>query len=133
MVDGRKGSGSYNDGIWQAVQGSDMTAVVDLGEVQAIKSVSVGFFQSNPSWIFVPRQVEFLASTDGNSYNLIATIDSHVKPENEGMFRHDFKANVNGVTCRYIKIVAYSIGNCPDWHPAAGSASWLFADEIVVE
>lgn len=133
LADGRKGTGSYNDGIWQAVQGSDMTAVLDLGETQVVKSVSVGFFQSNPSWIFVPRQVEFLASTDGNSYNVIATIDSQVKPENEGMFRHDFSADVNGVTCRYIKMVAHSIGNCPDWHPAAGSASWLFADEIVVE
>ncbi len=133
LVDGRKGTGSYNDGIWQAVQAEDMLATVDLGEVQAVNSVSVGFFQSNPSWIFVPKRVEFFASTDGSNYTAIAVIASPIKPENEGMLRHDFKADGNGVTCRYIKMVARSIGNCPDWHPAAGSPSWLFADEIVVE
>ena len=34
------------------------------------------------------------------------------------------------VEAKYIKIKAVNYGACPDWHPAAGSKSWLFVDEV---
>ncbi|HPD95044.1 MAG TPA: family 20 glycosylhydrolase [Tenuifilaceae bacterium] len=132
LVDGRKGTEAYNDGIWQAVQGSDMVATVDLGKSQPISTVSVGFLQSNPSWIFIPKQVDFFTSVGGTDFTLVGTVLSPVKAEDEGLIRHDFTLNVKGINCRYVRMVACSIGNCPDWHPAAGSPSWLFADEISV-
>jgi len=34
---------------------------------------------------------------------------------------------------RYIRIRANNPGPCPDWHPGAGSPSWVFIDEVVIE
>jgi len=34
---------------------------------------------------------------------------------------------------RYLRITAKNIKTCPDWHPGAGLASWIFCDEIVIE
>ena len=34
------------------------------------------------------------------------------------------------VEAKHVKIKALNYGVCPDWHPAAGSKSWLFVDEV---
>ena len=34
---------------------------------------------------------------------------------------------------RYVRMVAKTIGLCPDWHVGAGEKAWIFCDEIVVE
>jgi hypothetical protein len=34
---------------------------------------------------------------------------------------------------RYVRMVAKSIGKCPDWHVGAGEKAWIFCDEIVIE
>ncbi len=33
---------------------------------------------------------------------------------------------------RYVRVRARSMGVCPAWHPGAGDAAWVFADEIRV-
>lgn len=97
------------------------------------KSVYSEILRANPSWMFVPGPAELLASTGGIGYSQIATIYPGVKPHSEGAFRHDFKAGMGNVTCRYIQMIAHSMAPCPSGHPAAGSPSWLFAHEILVE
>ena len=133
LVDGRKGTNNFNDGIWQAVQGQNIEAVIDLGSEQEIRTVSTGFFQANSSWIFLPENVQYFISSDGQNYSRIASIDSDVSPNAEGMIIKNYTAEIQNIKGRYLKMIAKSIGNCPDWHPAAGSPSWLFADEIEVE
>jgi len=133
LTDGRKGTNRYNDGIWQAVQGQNMEAVVDLGSEQDIHSISTGFFQSNPSWIFLPANVQYLVSSDGQNFSSVALVVSNVQPQAEDIIVYDFTAELNNVKGRYVKMIATSIGPCPDWHPASGSPSWLFADEIEVK
>ena len=34
---------------------------------------------------------------------------------------------------RYVKMVAKSIGTCPEWHVGAGQKAWIFCDELVIE
>jgi len=133
LTDGRKGTNRYNDGIWQAVQGQNMEAVVDLGSEQEIHSISTGFFQSNPSWIFLPVNVQYLVSNDGQNFSSVSIVLSNVQPQAEDNIIYDFTAELNNVKGRYVKMIATSIGPCPDWHPASGSPSWLFADEIEVK
>jgi len=133
LTDGRKGTNRYNDGIWQAVQGQNMEAVVDLGAEQEIHSISTGFFQSNPSWIFLPANVQYLVSSDGQNFSSVAIVLSNILPQAEDNIVYDFTAELNNIKGRYVKMIATSIGSCPDWHPASGSPSWLFADEIEVK
>lgn len=133
LVDGRKGTDRYNDGIWQAVQGQNMEATIDLGSEQDINSITIGFFQSNPSWIFLPVTVQYLISSNGQTFSNPVVVANDVKPSAEGLITKDFTAEFQNVKGRYVKMIATSIGPCPDWHPAASSPSWLFADEIEVK
>lgn len=134
LVDGRQGTDYFNDGIWQAVQGtSNMQATVDLQQAETLSKFAVRFLQSNPSWIFAPAKVEFFTSNDGEAYTLIASVLSPVKPRDGGNIIHNFEATVPPTKARFVRMVASSIGPCPEWHPAAGAPSWLFADEFVVE
>lgn len=134
LVDGRKGTLNYYDGIWQGVQGTpDIVATVDLGSEQVVSRLSIGFLQSNPSWIFIPQKVDYYTSVDGGHFSKVAEVASLVAPRAGGNVIYNFNASITPVSCRYVRVVATSIGPCPDWHPAAGSPSWMFADEFVVQ
>jgi hexosaminidase len=134
LVDGRLGTPKYNDGIWQAVQGEDMTVTIDLGSEQQISSVTIGFLQNIPSWIFLPGSVDVFISVDSSTFKQIAQLDCPDSIKQQPMLIYRFNASaVKEIKGRYVRLVAHNHGPCPDWHPASGSPTWLFADEVVVE
>ena len=134
LVDGRIGSIGFHDGVWQAVQGEDVFAIVDLENVIEIDSISSNFYRYQDAWIFPPKSVEFSASLDGDHYEVISQNDFQ-----DATLKNDAQdiVTVNsgkliGVRARYIKMRAVNSGLCPDWHAAATEPTWLFCDEIVV-
>lgn len=134
LVDGRLGTPKYNDGIWQAVQGHDMVATIDLGANQQINNISVGFLQNIPSWIFLPNRVDVFVSDESIHFEQIAQMDCPENIKRQPVLIFRFNAfDLKEITGRYVRFVALNPGPCPDWHPASGSPTWLFADEIVVE
>ncbi len=132
ILDGKRGSFNFKDGCWQGTQGYDIESIVDLGKMTDIGKLSAGFLQYNNAWIFFPKQVEFLISTDGKKYSSIGTVYTKTGPKDKEQKSQEFELKTNK-KARYIKMKAVSIGECPDWHDAAGSKSWLFLDELVVE
>ena len=68
LVDGRLGSEDFRDGAWQAKQGQDMVATVDLGSPQAITGLSTGVYLYQDAWIFEPESILWEGSTDGQSW-----------------------------------------------------------------
>jgi hypothetical protein len=46
--------------------------------------------------------------------------------------RVKFKADLNNLAARFVKIHAANIGTCPDWHKGTGGKTWLFVDEIII-
>lgn len=134
LVDGRLGTPKYNDGIWQAVQGEDIVVTVDLGSEQPINSVAIGFLQNIPSWIFLPGSVDVFVSADNSTFERIAQLDCPDSIKQQPMLIYRFNASkVKEIKGRFVRFVAHNPGPCPDWHPASGSPTWLFADEVVVE
>jgi hypothetical protein len=134
LVDGRLGTPKYNDGIWQAVQGEDIVVTVDLGSEQPINSVAIGFLQNIPSWIFLPGCVDVFVSADNSTFERIAQLDCPDSIKQQPMLIYRFNASkVKEIKGRFVRFVAHNPGPCPDWHPASGSPTWLFADEVVVE
>ena len=134
LVDGRVGSLGFHDGVWQAVQGDDITAIVDLEEVHEIDSVFSNFYRYQDAWIFTPSSVEFSASIDGVHYKVISDIDFKevlLKNDSQDIVTAN-SGQLSDVSARYIKIKAESAGFCPDWHAAATEPVWLFIDEIVI-
>jgi hexosaminidase len=132
LVDGRLGSGNFRDGAWQAVQGKDMEAVIDLGSSTEISELESHWFMYGNAWIFLPSSVEYFLSENGNDWRSVGKANSKTDEKKEGEFFEPFLLKRVNDKARYIKMVAANHGACPEWHDAPGEPSWLFCDEIIV-
>ncbi|MBD3178513.1 MAG: glycoside hydrolase family 92 protein, partial [Candidatus Latescibacteria bacterium] len=133
LIDGMRGGEDFRTGMWQGFQGISLDAVVDLGEIQRIESISTGFLQDQRSWIFMPQKVEYYISEDGEDFTGVASLANSVSPRREGAVIRNFVKSGIGIRGRYLRVFAENIGICPDWHPGRGKRAWIFADEIVVK
>jgi hexosaminidase len=133
LVDGNMGSHDFKDGCWQGFWGSDFEATIDLGEVTEITHLETHFFQYNNSWIFMPTEIVFEGSLEGDDFYEIGKMDSKTDPKARGKHIENYIHKVNKIKMRYIKLKAKNIGKVPSWHEAAGSDAWLFIDEIIVK
>lgn len=135
LVNGIQGSVHYNDGNWQGFSGDDVDVVIDLGKPTSINSMSVSFMQNITTWIFLPSNIQFLASDIDNpdSFKLIGEFLTAVPMENKEAMVKKYSKNFSDVKARYIKLIAKNPGPCPQWHPGAGGPSWVFVDEIIIE
>lgn len=134
LIDGKKGSFDHADGEWQAYEGVDLEARIDLGEATPVHRITVGFLENQPAWIFLPKEIEFAVSRDGTSYDIVMHFETEISATASSAHVEDFRAAVPVVTrVRYVRVIARNIGVCPSWHPGAGGKAWMFTDEIIVE
>lgn len=137
-----KGAATLTDGIggfddyhynWLGWEGTDMTAVVDLGTTQNINSVSCDFMDDQKSWIFFPSGVEYFYSTDGKDFISMGTCKGEEPVPAKVFSTRTFEVKAKeDVKARYIKVIATSLKTCPKWHIGALNNCWIFCDEIVV-
>jgi len=132
IANGLRGTTNFRDGRWQGYSGLDFTATLSFNEVQKVDSVLSSFYQYNLSWIFMPTKITVYTSLDGLSYYNRAELEPQISDRAEGEFFEEFIMTFPEVEAKYIKIKAENYGKCPDWHPAAGSDTWLFVDEVRV-
>jgi putative alpha-1,2-mannosidase len=132
LIDGLRGTINWRLGHWQGYQGNDLIAVVDMGQVKSIKSISLGALQDTRSWIVFPKYVEFWVSDDHKTFKLLSTVNTKVAIKDLNIQTQEFKANLD-IKARYIKLVAKQYGPLPDWHESKGQPSYIFSDEITIE
>lgn len=134
LTDGVLGTENFRDGNWQGYEGVDMIAVIDLGKETEISTISTGFLQSTPSWIFFPPQLEYFISKDGVEFRSIGVLTAPVSPKDVDNLVKYYTINLPVIAkTQFVKVVAKNMGSCPDWHPGAGGKAWIFADEIIIE
>ena len=78
----------------------------------------------------MPEKIIVYTSIDGYNYYNRVSFEPQISDRVEGHFFEEFVLTFPEVEAKYIKIKALNYGVCPDWHPAAGSKSWLFVDEV---
>ena len=132
LVDGRLGSTNFRDGAWQAVQGKNMEAFVDLGVSTEIQELETRWFMYGNAWIFLPKSVEYFISDDGKNWKSVGMSESKTDERKEGEFFEPFSLKRINENARFVKMVAANHGLCPEWHDAPGEPSWLFCDEFIV-
>ena len=125
-------SKNFRDGQWQGFFGKDIEVTIDLEEIKNFSEIKTSFFQYHLSWIIIPKSVEYLISTDGKNFNSIFKSENEVSPMHIGKFKESFLCNKK-LTARYVKMIATNYGKLPKEHPAAGSKSWLFIDEFIIQ
>jgi hypothetical protein len=132
MINFIRGGENFRTGNWQGYEGVDFDATVDLGEVQEVKRLAAGFLQDIDSWIFFPEKIEFYISMDGINFTPVGTSVPETSNRDTEVRIHDFGIDLDPVAAQYVRVIATSIRQCPEWHPGAGKKAWLFADEIII-
>ncbi len=132
LTDGLVGSIESGD-YWQGFQGSDIEAVIDLKEKQAVTKASMRFLCNASALILPPKTVTWSISNDGKTFKTVS-VDTPNPASESG------KTEIVAVSCqfkgpkfRWLKVRAQN-----PFEPAAGGEQvgyrpFLFADEIVVE
>ena len=129
LVDGMKGNPSKFGRDWLGFWGKDLNATIDLGKSETISKISINTLLSEGSWIYYPKEIQFLVSNDGINYQSIQIISQKEIETKKGKVVIEFPK----LKAKFIKIVAINNGIIVDGKPGAGSNSWLFVDEISVE
>jgi hexosaminidase len=129
LVDGMKGNPSKFGRDWLGFWGKDLNATIDLEKSETISKISINTLLSEGSWIYYPKEIQFLVSNDGINYQSIQIISQKEIETKKGKVVIEFPK----LKAKFIKIVAINNGIIVDGKPGAGSNSWLFVDEISVE
>ena len=133
LINTIRGGADFKTGNWQGYEGVDVDAVIDLGEVQTIHSMGIGFLQDENAWIFMPLQVSFEVSTDGVHFEDAGVVKNRVDAHQSGVIIKDFKVENINKKVRYIHLVAKNRAVCPEWHKGYPNPSWIFTDEFWVK
>ncbi len=133
LTDGILGSLDYRDGTWLAWEGVEtVVAVVDLGEVVPVRECRARFLQNANSWIWVPLEVTFAVSTDGDAYMEIGRDACRVSDKEQATVTQDFVVAAKaGTTARFVKVTITPRAVCPGWHPGVGRPAWVFWGQVV--
>jgi predicted alpha-1,2-mannosidase len=132
LIDFQRGNDNFRVGAWQGYYGVDLDATVDLGEETEITRLAGSFLQDQDSWIFMPTEVEFFISNDGKKFKSVGVVENEIAEDAEDAVIQELDIRKK-MKARYVRMVAKSIGKCPDWHVGAGEKAWIFCDEIVIE
>lgn len=133
LMDFRKGSQRFQDGLWVGWEKEHAIATIDLGEIKPVTSVTVGALEDVSSWIFYPKGLKIWTSTNGQQFTKV--LDTSY-PVAEGPTTPSIKnitESFDQVEARYVKVMVESKLTNPDWHPNPGGGSWVFVDEILIQ
>ena len=133
MTNGELGSLDFKDGLWQGFSGSDINIIIDLDSIIKVNNISMNFYQYINSWIVLPKYISIMSSKDSINWEKSEKIKSFGNIKKRGKFIKKASFKNLELKVRYLKIFAKNIKKLPSWHEAAGSESWLFIDEIIVE
>ncbi len=132
LIDGKRGSSSNLFENFLGFEGEDLEAVVDFQKAKSIKTIKVGFLQSQNSWIFLPLKIELFVSDDNQNFQAVVHKNFEIQKAKENIIQ-EIELDFTPIKTRYVKVKAQNISSCPDWHKGAGGKAWLFVDEIIIE
>jgi predicted alpha-1,2-mannosidase len=134
LIDGIRGTADFRTGTWQGYSDQDLVATLDLGAIQDVKGIEVGFLQDQGSWIFYPTRIEISISQDGESFIEVVSQKIDAGNRDDNIIIKNIHTDMDLTKARYIKLRATTLGPVPEWHvghPYEGR-SWIFVDEIVI-
>jgi predicted alpha-1,2-mannosidase len=132
LIDHLRGTDNFRTGTWQGYYGVDLIATIDLGHSKRINRLAGSFLQEVYSWIWMPREVEYFVSDDGRNFLSVGKVMNDIPDDADGAYIQEMEVRPR-TDARYVKMVAKTIGTCPEGHVGAGQKAWIFCDELVIE
>ncbi|MBR5456054.1 MAG: family 20 glycosylhydrolase [Bacteroidaceae bacterium] len=132
LVDGLKGSPNYRTGRWLGFCLTDMEAVIDLKQEEEISTVSFNTSVDKGDWVFDVLGITVSVSNDGENFTEVfnQTYPDLTAEDENKIYNH--KVEFAPVKARYVKILALSDRDMPNWHPAKGYPAFIFVDELEI-
>jgi hypothetical protein len=132
LVDGSRGYSDYQYN-WLGWYGTNMEAIIDMEKETPISQVSAGFLEDQRHWAFLPVEVQYSFSLDGENFSPIEILKSPALYENYEITTQDYTLDLPpGFKSRYIKVKAVNLVTPPPWRYYHGRQTWVFADEIMI-
>ena len=96
--------------------------------------VTLSTYVLKGDWIFGPKKVAAYTSEDGVTYAEIAsqTIEDNGKMT-DGNGCQDYTLSFTETSAKFLKVIADTYTELPEWHPGAGYPGFIFVDEIIVK
>ncbi len=132
LIDGLRGTTNFASGEWQGYQAQDFVAVIDLKTETEVQEVGGSFLQVARSWIWMPTEIVFESSLDGENFTKIASIKTDIAPDDMTEIIKEYKTKIAPVKAKFLRIKAINLGKIPAWHPGAGDDAFIFVDEIFI-
>lgn len=117
---------------WLGFQGKDLQATVRLSR-DSCSEISVSFLQDQLSWVFFPRKVIFELSSNGQFFEHVYEQEIESVPDGEKKMYTVSWSIPNPRAAQYVRVTAFNLKTCPEWHSCNGNPCWIFADEIIVK
>lgn len=134
LSDGVLAGDEHADGRWTAWVGGDVELTVDLGAATTVRAVWARFLQQTQSWILPPRGLRLSTSDDGRRWTQAAELALDVDAAELRQRYHTPRLALPQPTrARYLRLQIQTAGDLPEGHPGAGSPSFYFVDELVIE
>lgn len=131
LTNGVRGDSNYKV-HWLGWNGIDFSLTLDLEKAVQAKTIEISSLWDAKSWILHPASIRCLVSENGKDFTEVGNILTEGNQEKADVNKvFSFKASEKNI--RYIKFEVKGTKQLPEWHPSAGSKSWVFIDEIVVK
>lgn len=130
LTDALYGTTDWRKGYWQGFQKENAVFTVDLGKIQKVNSISIGFLHDVRSWIVAPKSLKIEVSNDGKNFREIYNVNGFLPVEDLEARVIRLSPYINSLKARYIKFEAEQFGKMPDWHEGAGGDTHIFVDEV---
>jgi len=131
LVDGIKGINDYWYS-WLGWEAVDTSVTVDLGETRQVRRLAADFLQVVASWVWLPAEVRWLTSLDGESWETAAVLTPRAEATRDDPFTERFACSFPARPVRYVRMEVTGIKHCPAWHHGSGGDAWFFCDEVMV-
>jgi hexosaminidase len=131
LIDGCISDVDHVSGLWLGFHEVDLEARIDLGQPLQLKGLSARFLRNIPLGIYLPREVKFEVSTDGQ---IFAKIPGKWKAPGKSQETGIYAVTTGKLNqrARHVRVRARNVATIPAGHPAAGRKAWLFVDEVLV-
>ena len=133
LTDGLVGEGPYNSGDFAGWYNVPFEAVIEMdGSEYGEVTLSAVIFKYD--WIFGPKSIAVLTSEDGETFTEVASEEiADIDNMDEGNGCLDYTLTFEKTSAKYLKVVAETYKELPQWHPGAGHPGFLFVDEVIVK
>ena len=124
------GTENFADKKWTSFLGTDLNTTIDFGEQKAVNKITVSCLGKTLDWILFPTHITVYSSSNNKDFKKIGGLKLREDNINSAAEIKRFNIIFSEVKSRYFKIIVHNPKVLPKWHEGAGSASWIFVDEI---